>query len=115
MRITTIDLTLKSALFAVCAYLGFGAGLVGFSVARRRLAGRWLLKLCLCALPALGAAMQTQAQEKVDPAGTWTWTTPSPPAGQTGHPRSVPGLQRKTTLRLKLDGDKLTGTISTLS
>ena len=37
-----------------------------------------------------------------DPAGTWTWSTP----GRNGGP------ERKTTLKLKVDGDKLTGTLS---
>ncbi|PYK62802.1 MAG: hypothetical protein DME21_05160 [Verrucomicrobia bacterium] len=44
-----------------------------------------------------------QAQDKkADPTGTWTWTTP----GRNGGP------DRKSTLKLKVEGDKLTGTLS---
>jgi hypothetical protein len=44
----------------------------------------------------------TAAQDKKnDPTGTWKWTT------------EQKGQKRETTLKLKLDGDKLTGTIAT--
>ena len=57
----------------------------------------------VCAILALSGVTQLQAQDKkADPTGTWTWTTP----GRNGGP------DRKSTLKLKLDGDKLTGTIS---
>lgn len=49
---------------------------------------------------ATGAGAQEQPK-KVDPTGTWKWSFTTP-AGDT----------RETTLVLKLDGDKLTGTIS---
>jgi len=39
--------------------------------------------------------------KKVDPAGTWKWSF----TGQNGQ-------TRETTLKLKMDGDKLTGTVS---
>jgi hypothetical protein len=56
-----------------------------------------------CALLALGAVSSIQAQDKkADPSGTWTWSTP----GRDG------GEARKSTLKLKADGDKVTGTIS---
>src|SRR5881394_502685 len=61
-----------------------------------------LLKLVTCAVLALGAFAQAQAADKADPTGTWTWTSP----GRNGGP------DRKSTLKLKLDGDKLTGTLS---
>jgi len=62
-----------------------------------------LLKLATCAVLALGASAQLQAADKkADPTGNWTWTTP----GRNGGP------DRKTTLKLKLDGEKLTGSIS---
>ena len=51
---------------------------------------------------ALGAIAQVQAADKESPAGTWTWTQP----GRNGGP------DRKSTLKLKVDGDKVTGTIS---
>lgn len=52
----------------------------------------------------LAVAANTNAQaepKKTDPTGTWKWSLTTP-AGDT----------RETTLVLKLDGDKLTGTIS---
>jgi hypothetical protein len=50
----------------------------------------------------LVATIAANAQDKkVDPTGTWKWTT----TGQGGQ-------TRETTLKLKLEGDKLTGTIS---
>src|SRR5436305_6933310 len=61
-----------------------------------------LLQLLTCAFLALGACAQVQAADKADPSGTWTWTQP----GRNG------GADRKSTLKLKADGDKVTGTIS---
>jgi hypothetical protein len=55
--------------------------------------------LGLCAILALGAFSQAYA---ADASGTWTWSTP----GRNG------GEARKSTLKLKVDGDKVTGTIS---
>jgi hypothetical protein len=50
---------------------------------------------------ALGLAGLTAAQDKKnDPTGTWKWET------ERG------GQKRETVLKLKLDGDKLTGTIT---
>jgi len=42
------------------------------------------------------------ADKKADPTGTWTWSVP----GRNGGPA------RETTAKLKLEGDKLTGTIA---
>jgi hypothetical protein len=42
------------------------------------------------------------AEDKKDPTGTWKWSQP----GRDG------GAARETTLKLKMDGDKLTGKIS---
>ena len=62
-----------------------------------------LLQLAVCGLLALGATAQLQAADKqADPTGTWTWSTP----GRNG------GADRKSALKLKTDGDKLTGTIT---
>ena len=55
--------------------------------------------LGLCAALALGAFCQAYA---ADASGTWSWSTP----GRNG------GEPRKSTLKLKVDGDKVTGTIS---
>ena len=60
-----------------------------------------LTKLVACAILALNTAAQAQ-DKKADPNGIWTWTSP----GRNGGP------ERKSTLKLKLDGDKLTGTLS---
>ncbi len=62
-----------------------------------------LVKLVTCTILALGTVAQTQAEDKKpDPVGTWTWTTP----GRNGGP------DRKSILKLKPEGDKLTGAIS---
>src|SRR5271165_771599 len=63
-----------------------------------------LTKLALCAVFAVGFLSAAQAQDKKpdskpDPAGTWTWTRP----GRNG------GADQKTTLKLKVEGDKVTG------
>jgi hypothetical protein len=51
----------------------------------------------------LGLLAPVQAQDKKgDPAGTWTWTVP----GRNGGP------ERKMTLKLKVEGDKLTGKLT---
>ena len=60
-----------------------------------------LLQVAACALLALGATAQAQ-DKKADPSGTWTWTTP----GRNGGP------DRKSTLKLKVEGDKVTGTLT---
>ena len=62
-----------------------------------------IVPIITCAILALFAT-QAQAQEKkADPAGTWTWSTP----GRNG------GEPRKFTLKLKVDGAKLTGILAT--
>lgn len=61
-----------------------------------------LTKLATCLVVAIAAIVQSEAADKVDPTGTWTWTTP----GRDGGPA------RTSTLKLKLDGDKLTGAVS---
>jgi hypothetical protein len=55
------------------------------------------IKVAACAV--FTAAVVAMA---ADPAGTWTWSTP----GRNGGP------DRKSTLKLKCEGDKLTGTLS---
>ena len=60
-----------------------------------------LIKAAACAILALGAVAQAQ-DKKADPTGTWTWSQP----GRNGGP------DRKSTLKLKLEGDKVTGTLS---
>lgn len=58
--------------------------------------------LSLAAVLVLTAGITAQAQDKkADPTGTWKWSF----AGQNGQ-------TRETTLKLKLDSGKLTGTIS---
>src|SRR5262245_15170664 len=59
-----------------------------------------LLKIGLCAVIASGFLARSNAEEKkVD--GTWTWTM----QGRNGGP------DRKMTLKLKTDGDKLSGVL----
>jgi hypothetical protein len=67
-----------------------------------------LIKTGLCAIVALGLLSQAQAEDKkVDPSGTWTWTMQARGGGGGGG-----GGERKMTLKLKTEGDKVTGTLS---
>ncbi len=65
-----------------------------------RLSVRSFLKVLGLAALTLTAVSQAQA---ADASGTWTWST----AGRNG------GAERKFTLKLKEEGTKLTGTLST--
>ena len=58
-----------------------------------------LLKLTACLL--LATTVAQAEDKKADPAGTWKWSM----TGQNGQ-------TRETTLKLKLEGDKLTGSVS---
>jgi hypothetical protein len=70
---------------------------------RKHYALATLITAATCAVLAFTAATQLQAQDKAaDPTGTWTWTRP----GRNGGPDVV------STLKLKADADKLTGTLS---
>ena len=60
-----------------------------------------LLQMTACAIFALTLSAQA-ADKKADPTGTWTWTMP----GRNG------GEAREIKLKLKLEGEKLTGTVS---
>src|SRR5436190_23924320 len=60
-----------------------------------------LIKAAACAILALGANAQAQ-DKKAHPSGTWTMTTP----GRNG------ATDRKSTLKLKLEGEIVTGTLS---
>jgi len=63
----------------------------------------FLSKVALGAVLALGLVAPLQAQDKkADPVGTWTWTV----QGRNGGP------ERKMTLKLKVEGDKLTGKLT---
>jgi len=61
---------------------------------------RSLLSVAVTLLLILGFGA-TAADAKLDPTGTWTWSY----AGQDGQ-------SRQSTLKLKLDGETLTGTVS---
>ncbi len=64
---------------------------------------RSLVTVGLCAVFALGFVCAVQAQDKkADPTGTWSWTRP----GRNG------GADVKMTLKLKAEGEKLTGKLS---
>lgn len=56
--------------------------------------------LLTAAIFLLGATLFSAAQEKTDLTGTWTWS------------QEGPGGQMDFTLKLKQDGEKLTGTIT---
>lgn len=62
-----------------------------------------ITQILLGAILLFGAIAQAQAEDKkVDPSGTYMWTMP----GRNG------GLDRTNTLVLKLEGEKLTGKLS---
>jgi len=64
---------------------------------------RSIITLSLCAIFALGFVSALQAQDKkADPTGTWTWMR----QGRGG------GGEVKMTLKLKAEGDKLTGKLT---
>ena len=60
-----------------------------------------ITQLAVCLLLTLNIAARAADDKKADPTGTWKWSI----TGQNGQ-------TRETTLKLKLDGDKLTGAIS---
>jgi hypothetical protein len=61
-----------------------------------------LLKVGICVVLAMGAVAVKADDKKVDPTGTYTWSTP----GRNGGP------DRVITMKLKADGEKVTGTIT---
>lgn len=60
-----------------------------------------LFRLAACLLLATTVSAVRAEDKPVDPTGTWTWSMTTP-NGQT----------RETTLKLKKEGDKITGTVS---
>jgi hypothetical protein len=63
----------------------------------------FMAKVAFCAVLALGGITTATAEDKAPSAtGTWSWTTP----GRNG------GAERKMTLTLTQDGEKLTGKVS---
>jgi hypothetical protein len=67
-----------------------------------------LLRLAACAALAVGCLVRAEEPKaevkKTDAAGTWSWTVP----GRNGGP------DRTNTLTLKVEGDKLSGSVSAL-
>jgi hypothetical protein len=61
-----------------------------------------VIRLVTCAFLAVGLLARAD-DKKPDPSGTWSWTVP----GRNGGP------DRTNTLTLKIDGDKLTGVLTT--
>jgi len=61
------------------------------------------------AVLALGATT-SRAADKADANGTWSWTQQGGRGGQGGG--NAPATPRKFTLKLKADGEKLTGTLT---
>jgi len=62
----------------------------------------WCIQLTACFLLAAGFNSQAADEKKADPTGTWTWSTP----GRNG------GEARESTLKLKMEGDKVVGTLT---
>lgn len=56
-------------------------------------------ELLVLGLMVVGLVGQVQAADKADPSGTWKWSV------------TMNDRTREVTLKLKLDGDKLTGTM----
>lgn len=69
-----------------------------------------LTSLLAVAMLALGTLAPVQAadEKKADATGTWTWTQ----APRTGGNAPANATPRVSTLKLKADGEKLTGTLS---
>ena len=68
-----------------------------------------LTSILVTAVLALGGVSQSQAADKkADPNGTWSWTM----QGRGGAAANPDAPVRKITLKLKADGEKLTGTIA---
>jgi hypothetical protein len=63
------------------------------------------LPLAACAALLLGVSANAADEKKADVAGTWTWTSP----GRNG------GAERKNTLKLKVEGEQVTGTLSSVA
>jgi len=61
-----------------------------------------LLTLASASLALSLVVLAQAADKKADPNGTWTWTVPARGGGEA----------RKSTLKLKAEGDKLTGKVS---
>ena len=62
------------------------------------------------AVLALGTTGVRAADKKADANGTWTWTQTGGRGGQGGG--NANATPRKSTLKLKADGEKLTGTLT---
>lgn len=60
-----------------------------------------LIKTAACGLLLVGLVAQAQDAKKVNPTGKWSWTSPG-----------RDGATRTNTMTLKLDGEKLTGTVA---
>src|ERR1043165_1415374 len=70
-----------------------------------------LTTLIITTVLALGAAGELRAADKkADVNGTWSWTMQG--RGGQGGNANANATPRKVTLKLKADGDKLTGTIA---
>ena len=65
--------------------------------------------IAAAAVIALGTSAVQAADKKADATGTWTWTMTGGGRGGNANANATP---RKSTLKLKADGEKLTGTLS---
>jgi hypothetical protein len=68
--------------------------------------------IAACAVLALGITGVRAADKKADANGTWTWTQPAGGRGGQGGNTTATATPRKSTLKLKADGEKLTGTLT---
>ncbi len=71
-----------------------------------------LTSLITCAILALGTVTAVQAADKkADATGNWSWTMAPRGGGQGGNTAST-NAPRKITLKLKAEGEKLTGSVT---
>jgi hypothetical protein len=76
-----------------------------------------VIKLAVCAIVALAVtelrAADKEKDKKADPNGTWTWTMQGGRrGGQGGNDANANAPARKSTLKLKAEGEKLAGTLT---
>ena len=71
-----------------------------------------LAALLITTVLALGALTTQAADKKTDANGTWTWTQQGGRGGPGGPGANANATPRKATLKLKVDGEKLTGTLT---
>jgi len=68
--------------------------------------------IAACSVLAIGTTGLNAAEKKSDPTGTWSWTQQGGRGGGQGGNANANATPRKVTLKLKVDGEKLTGSLT---